>query len=111
MSDRGNPTSLTINISQTHDFLDLPRETGIYQREVENGVVYTFTVEEGKIVKHEAVNREGKPLATSRIRIESVAEDYEFPPIHIPPGPKCYICTNDSDYDDNHQCYVANCDI
>ncbi len=109
MGDRGNPTSLTINISQTHDFLDLPRESGIYQREVENGVVHTFTVEDGKIVKHEAVNRDGKPLAMSRIRIEGVAADGN--PYLIPPGPKCYICTNDSDYDDSHQCYVANCDF
>jgi hypothetical protein len=105
-------TALTINISETHNFLDLPRETGTYRREVENGIVHTFTVEDGKIVKHEAVNREGKQLATSQIRIVA---DY----IHNPGGggspaipvdsPKCYYCTNDSDYSSHHSCWSAPC--
>ena len=100
---------MKINVSETHDFLDPPRETGTHRREVENGVVHTFTVEDGKMVKHEAVDRDGKPLRTSRLRMESTWDD--------PPTAWCYICTNGGDTwgpggdDVWHQCYKAPCDF
>lgn len=107
-------TTLTINISKTHDFLDLPRETGIYRREVENGVVHTFTVKDGKIVKHEAVDRHGKPLATSRIRIASSTYGPGYGPIN-PDVPKCYYCTEGDTWgaggDGTHECVSTPCDM
>ena len=107
-------TTLTINISKTYNFLDLPRETGTYQREVGNGVVHTFTVKDGKIVKHAAVDRNGKPLATSRIRIESSTYGPGYGPIG-PDVPRCMYCTEGDTWgaggDDKHECMTVPCDM
>jgi len=114
MSDSGHQTALTIRISGTHDLRNLPRETGTYQREVENGTVHTFTIEDGKVVKHEAVDRAGTPLKTSRIRID--ASWNGGTPVWNHDVPQCYFCAEGGDTwggggGETHQCWVGDCDI
>jgi hypothetical protein len=112
MSDSGHQTPSTIKISKTHDLRNLPRETGTYQREVEDGIVHTFTIKDGKVVKHEAVDREGRPLATSRIRIEAAWGSGA--PVYDPDTRTCYFCTSGGDTwgaggDGSHQCWEGDC--
>ena len=86
MSD-SEQTTFTIKISKTHNFLDLPRETGVYHREGPDGETHTLTVKDGKVVKHEAVDSSGKALRTSRIRIASASYGPGYgptPPMRIP---------------------------
>jgi hypothetical protein len=114
MSDSEH-TTFTFNVSKTHNFLDLPRETGTYRREVANGVVYTLTVEDGKIVKHEAVDRNGKPLRTTRIRMERPSYGPGYGPIG-PDEPRCMFCTSGGDTwgpggDEPHECQTVPCDM
>jgi hypothetical protein len=94
----------SIKVSDKHDLLDVSSEAGTYSRNLENGVVLTFTVEGGKIVKHDAKDRDGKELKTFNLQMHSFDE-----------GRVCFVCMSlgepPSDYGDDQICFKAPCHL
>jgi hypothetical protein len=93
----------SIKISDTHDLMDIPSEAGTYSKEFENGVVFTITIDKGKMVKHVAKDRKGNSLKTFHLKMQSA-----------PDGQVCYICYQDvgGDYGGPGQvCGRIRCDI
>jgi hypothetical protein len=97
----------SIKISDTHDLLDIPSESGSYSKELENGIVLTLTIEEGKIVKNEAKDSKGHSLKISHLKNHSVT------PAEL--GPVCFVCLSltdpPNDYGDNMVCFRASCKL
>ena len=52
----------SLRLSHTEDLLDLSPESGAYSKTLDDGTVINITVKGGKIVKHEAHDKEGNPL-------------------------------------------------
>ena len=112
MSD--NATAFPIKISQSFDLLNIPKKDGVYRREVEDGIVHTFTISDGKVLKREAFDRDGNPLPTYRLRI--TASGGFNPPFINPDSPKCYFCVSGGDTwggggGETHNCWVDECDM
>jgi len=77
----------SVVLSDKYDLMDIASDVGTHSTEVEEGVVLTITIENGK-VKHAAKDRDGKILKTSSLRIHSDDE-----------GTVCFVCWQlDGDY-------------
>jgi hypothetical protein len=97
----------SIKISDTHDLMDVPSEAGTYSRELENGVVFTITIDKGKIVKHVAKDSKGNVLKTFNLKMDQVGPPDE--------GTVCFVCLSltdpPNDYGDNQVCFRASCKL
>jgi hypothetical protein len=76
----------SIALSESTDLMNIT--SGTHSTELENGVVLTVTIENGKMTKHEARDNQGTLLKTSLLRLHSEDE-----------GTICFVCWQlDGDY-------------
>jgi len=52
----------SLRMNDTEDLLDFNPSSGAYSKTLEDGTVINITVKNGKIVQHEARDKEGHPL-------------------------------------------------